>query len=279
MRDFAGAPVAGTWYHIALANQLANADLNAGVTEIWADFNANQNWYFGTDGNPGMNQYDFVTVAMHELGHGLGMGGSMDVDNGVAPDECDGISGHGCWGGGTVYPFIYDRLTERGDGTPLLSVPINSAELGTALTTGVWFNGIAATGVYGFLIPLNTPGVFSGSASYSHVSDTFDNTPNSLMTWSLGFAEAVHHPGPIVIAMLDDEGWDTYWLGSVYVSSSYVGPENGTIAFPFNSLREGSFAVHEGGTVYIQPGVYNETLTIARPMELRVVSSPVTIGQ
>lgn len=87
--DFAGAPVAGAWYHIALANKLAGVDLvtpaddtpAGGGAEIRARFNSRLGlfadclpgspFYLGLDGNHG-SAIDLVTVLLHEFGHGLG---------------------------------------------------------------------------------------------------------------------------------------------------------------------------------------------------------------
>jgi hypothetical protein len=79
-RDFSGAPVANTWYSQALANSLAGSDLS-GNADLSAQFNSNINgsagclgglsWYYGLDANPG-SDIDFVTVVLHEIGHGLG---------------------------------------------------------------------------------------------------------------------------------------------------------------------------------------------------------------
>jgi hypothetical protein len=79
-RDFAGAPVAATWYHVALANKLAGVDLS-GSNDISATFNSNLNgnpsclggtgWYYGYDGNEGTD-IELLPVVLHELGHGLG---------------------------------------------------------------------------------------------------------------------------------------------------------------------------------------------------------------
>lgn len=47
------------------------------VTELDIEFDSTRNWYYGT-GNPGGNQYDFETVATHELGHGHQMAHVID---------------------------------------------------------------------------------------------------------------------------------------------------------------------------------------------------------
>jgi len=80
-RNFPHAPLADTLYSAALANQLAEDDLNGpDLAEIDIIFNADVDglvtlgsvgWYYGTDGEPG-SDIDFVTIAMHEIGHGLG---------------------------------------------------------------------------------------------------------------------------------------------------------------------------------------------------------------
>jgi hypothetical protein len=80
-RDFSGAPVANTWYPVALANALHGSDLDLGGDDINAIFNSTigttcafpSGWYYGLDANPPGNQIDFVTVLLHELGYGLGV--------------------------------------------------------------------------------------------------------------------------------------------------------------------------------------------------------------
>jgi hypothetical protein len=43
------------------------------------------NWYYGSDPSQiGTSQYDFETVAMHELGHGIGLGASSDPNSAMA---------------------------------------------------------------------------------------------------------------------------------------------------------------------------------------------------
>ena len=78
--DFGGAPVANTWYPIALGNKLAGSDLAPTTNDITARFNSSvddgvclgaSDWYYGLDHEEGADQ-DLLAVVLHELGHGLG---------------------------------------------------------------------------------------------------------------------------------------------------------------------------------------------------------------
>ncbi len=78
--DFAGAPVAGTWYAKSLANKLAGSDLDGATFDMTAQFNSNLGqtgcftgspFYLGLDNLHG-SKPNFLTVALHEFAHGLG---------------------------------------------------------------------------------------------------------------------------------------------------------------------------------------------------------------
>jgi len=206
-RDFGGAPVPGTWYPVALAEKLAGGNVNhPDSSEINANFNSTQpSWYFGTDGNPPSGQYDLVTVVLHELGHGLGFFGSMTV-----------ASGMGSWGGGTGFPFIFDRFAENGSGQQLINTsifPNPSAALATQLTSNnIFFDGTNANAGNGGTPPkLYTPATWTPGSSFSHLDETTfpAGNPNSLMTPGLGTAEAIHSAGNVTLGMFEDWGWTT----------------------------------------------------------------------
>lgn len=202
--NFSGAPVSNTWYPSALANKLAGADLDTGEPDIAASFSSEiPNWYYGTDGDPGPTQYDFVSVALHELGHGLGFGGSMRYGS-----AC-GSAGFGCWGWGTSYPAVYDRFTENSAGSLLITLPNYSVELGNALISGsVYFDGPNARGGNGGVrVPLYAPSPWLAGSSYNHLSEVYNGTVNALMTYSIGQGETQHNPGPVNIGMFLDMGW------------------------------------------------------------------------
>ena len=198
------------WYAVALANALAGRDLDPDEPHIRTSFNSTfGRWYVGTDGQPPSGEFDLVTIALHEIGHGLGFVGSMLVEGEV-----------GSWGIGEAgYPVVYDRFAERGQADLLDEglFPNPSQALGEALTSGeVFFNGTAANLAQGGTRPrLHAPATWVDGSSYSHLSEQRVNgaepyppgSINSLMTPTVSSAEAVHDPGPVTCGMFEDMGW------------------------------------------------------------------------
>lgn len=91
--NFAGAEYPDTWYHSALADQLAGVDLNPGFPDIRARFSSNFTFYFGFDNNEGA-LVDLLPVVLHELGHGLGFANFVDETAGTEFLGGDDIYSH-----------------------------------------------------------------------------------------------------------------------------------------------------------------------------------------
>ena len=202
-RNFSGAPMADTWYPVTLANALHGSDLDPGIADIEIAYSSTFNWYFATDGNPGSGQYDFVSVVLHEIAHGLGFAGSMTVSSGL-----------GSWGFSTGCPVAYDRFTENGSGQDLINTslfPNSSTALAAQLTSNnLYFNGTNADAANGGNRPkLYAPSTWASGSSYAHLDEIYNGTVNALMTYSLNFAEAMHDPGPITMGIFKDVGWTT----------------------------------------------------------------------
>ncbi len=204
VRDFIGAPEPNTWYPIALANKLANMDLAPGEADIFVSLTSvRPDLYFGIDGNPPLGHFDFVSIVLHEICHGLGFAGSMTVSD-----------GQGSWGDDTPFPYIYDRFAVNGSAQSLLdtSMFFNPSEaLANELQSGeVFFNGPNATAVTNGLNPkLYAPFPWEYGSSYSHL-DEYTYLPgdyNSLMTPEISWSEAIHQPGPIIEGVFRDIGW------------------------------------------------------------------------
>ena len=92
IRDFAGTPLAGTYYPIALANALSGSDLDPGNVDVDAQFNSNlgqagclssYQWYYGLDGNAPANTIDLLGVVLHEFAHGLGFVSTVNLSTGT----------------------------------------------------------------------------------------------------------------------------------------------------------------------------------------------------
>lgn len=198
--NFVGAPFGNTVYPVALANKLAGVDLDPGVPDITAQFDSRMPWYMGLDNVVPADKVSFRSTVMHELGHGLGFLGSGWVQNGRGSFGAAGfVANDDHW--------IYDLFAQNGAGTALLTLPNNSTRLGTALRSdNVWFQGVATDP----RVKLYAPSTWDGGSSFSHLDErTFKRgTLNSLMTPIGDFGEGNATAGPIVLAMMNDMGWN-----------------------------------------------------------------------
>ena len=204
--DFSNEPIGSSWYPSALADQLHGSNTNGTNYDIDATFSSTFNWYYGTDGNTPFGQYDFVSVVMHEIGHGLGFDGLMTYGA-----FCSGPTS-GCWGYGSGFPGVYDRFTENGSNQALLNTtlfPNPSGALGSQLTNNnLYFDGPNARAVNGgSRVKIYAPTTWKGGSSYAHLDEVFNNTPHALMTFALSNGESEHDPGAVTLGMFQDMGW------------------------------------------------------------------------
>lgn len=192
--NFDGAPDRDLWYSSALANSLAGRDLDPRNPEIVIRISAFPFWYLGTDGKPGQSQFDLVSVVLHEIGHGLGFLSNADF----IPYNSFGTM---------TQPTPFDAYAELSDGRRLRDLPSPSLELGTALTSTLYWSGRRAIAANNGTKPLlYTPKTFEVGSSVSHLDEsTFEKgTPNAAMTPNLASGEVLTTPGLIAEAMIED---------------------------------------------------------------------------
>lgn len=205
-----------TWYSVAQASAMTGVDYVQQSSDTDYDIVVNMNssfdsWYYGTDADTPAGRIDFVTVVLHEIGHGLGFLGSMSGDPNQQIAE---------WGYGdpVVSPIIYDRFVMDGFGNAVIDeneYPNPSAALYDAVTGmngGIFFIGDEANVAFENLpVPLYSPSEWEPGSSYSHLDlDTFSENANmedALMRPRIDNAFAVHSPGPVMCGIFADKGW------------------------------------------------------------------------
>lgn len=208
-RGFAGALRPNTWYPAALANALAGVDLNPAAADIGATFNSAINgdagclggasWYYGFDGNPPAGDVDFVTVVMHELGHGLGFQTFVDLATGAKLGGFDDM---------------FMVRIERAGAAPADYPTMSDAQRVAAATSDpeLRWKGVAASfmaaqvpltaGLSGEHVRLHAPATPQPGSSVSHWSTAV--SPNEVMEPVLTGPQ--HDPG-LATFLLQDIGW------------------------------------------------------------------------
>lgn len=193
-----------TLYPIALANKIAQYDLDPINEDIVCNFNINYNsWYFGTNGSTPFNKYDFVTVVLHELMHGLGFYSLPDVNS----------NGIGTLLSFVPYYSIYDKFVQNTGGQSIKSFPEGSIQLGNQLTGNAltWngYNAYNQNTPSGLNPKIYSPATYSPPSSYAHWNENyfFQGNANSLMTPNINMGESIHDPGNVSIGLLKDIGW------------------------------------------------------------------------
>ena len=208
-----GSASLGVWVARALADNQVGRDLNVGEPDIITSFNSHAavDWYFGTDGNTPSGKQDFVSVVLHEIGHGLGFFSSATVDFFSIEILSFSVERGQLRSGNPELPEIYDIFVENGTGEKIIAFSDPSTALLDAFTgNNLFWNGEKGVEAHGGIRPkLYAPNTWNQGSSYSHLDeDTFPaGDPNALMTPGLSRAEAIHHPGPITLGIFEDMGW------------------------------------------------------------------------
>ena len=195
-------------YPVALAEKIAGRSLNGDLQgDITLAVNSSVNWYLGTDGQTPVQKYDLVTVAMHEICHGLGFFDSFSFSGNI-----------GSYGIGSV-PMIYDTFVENFSGSRLtdtLKFLNSSNSLGSQLVGNqLYFNGplikkYTASNPVRYTITkakLYAPATWDAGSSISHLDESSTLLADGLMTPFIDFGEAIHDPGKYTFSILGDIGW------------------------------------------------------------------------
>lgn len=283
----------GPWYPVALANALAGRDLTPSQPQIVSTMGsyADTPWYYGTDGNVPVGDYDFESVVLHEIGHGLGILSFTNVGLGCA-------GGTGCFGSGSnSSPSVYDTwlvasLSATSPNVGWLTVgpqgqagafgnntdalrgaltgwnTVGDGRCSTIQPSRVFWAGPQGTAANGNSWPkIYSPNPWSPGSNISHLDQgTYPwPGPNSVLTPCVPTAKAVHAPGPIILGMLRDIGW-TETVVPVITSALASGPTPtpgvGSVSLTWTPATLGIDGVSPVSGYQLQAGRYDNTGTI-----------------
>ena len=146
--------------------------------------------------------FDLTTVVLHEICHGLGFVGSIEVE---------GEAGYEGWGDKKT--FAFDQFLEDTDGNKIKNssiFPNGSSELKNAVCgSPLYFNAPITNSTFGSKIELYTPIYWDEGSSVYHLSRSFEGSTNTLMLHSINSQTSIHDPGTVVTSMLKDMGWNS----------------------------------------------------------------------
>jgi hypothetical protein len=277
--NFDGAPKLNVFYPVALAEKLAGKKLNQDPNpatgdnyDIYAFFNSSQTSWSFVD-SPVPNTYNFTTVVLHEIGHGLGFTDSFDIENGV-----------GSYGvQSTPTPIILDVGVETGAGNRLLNLTNNTVDLNNSLTSNnVSYNpNRSLIGNAASKPKLFAPATWNGGSSIAHLDQaTYAGSSDRLMRPQLDLGQATLNPGEIVLNMFADMGWvapviahtplkDTESTSNDFVVSVVAGPD-GTAGYTINNQLKLRYQIKGGAEVELTqtPTTGNQyTFVIPKPTQ------------
>jgi hypothetical protein len=270
-KNFANAPYANILYTSALANQLAGTEINVGEYDMDIYFNLATNYYYGT-GKPGPSFTDFISTAMHEMGHGLGFYSDGYVDasgkgsfGNIPPSSIAPLTPSFPWRGQDSVASIYDKYIVKTSSNSLVTIaPNNSTALGDSIKNGpVYFSGP----LYANPSHSNTPirlaggtGTYTLGVDLLHIHNTYANT---IMSYYWGSGDTVRTPAPWELGILKEIGWNTKVAGlhesrNYSMANPYPNPANTNVSIAAININDIKLYTLQGDLVRVIKNTFNE---------------------
>jgi Zn-dependent metalloprotease len=231
--------------------------INESFSDVWGEFVDLGNGA-GTD----------TAAVRWELGEDLSGGASRDMSDPNIFGDPDRLR----------HPNFIAPVPNPNPGNDFGGVHTNSGvnnKLCYLLTDGDTFRGQNVTGmgiarVADLYYEVNANLLTSG-ADYFDLGNTLEQAAVNLK-WNTRDRNNLYRA--CVVVEIADAG------KGIYVDWSYSGPEDGSIAHPFNTVAEGLNAANPGDRLIIKGGSYNEILTLDKIMKLNTWGTgTVKIGQ
>jgi len=216
IHNFAAAPTQNVWYSTALANALTDTELNAGEADVDFIINPSQPWYYGLDGNCPASSIDFVTEMTKAIAYGLGYQSSFYVQQGYGSygmlnPSVLGLSTSFTWEPMQNMPVLYDTFVCNTQGQYLTNTTLftnPSPALNAQITGGsLRYHGTFGMQYYANQEPVLYANGFNLARTARLLAATYDSSENAPGVPTAYNGNVMHYISPIVLGILQDQGW------------------------------------------------------------------------
>ena len=192
-RKLKNAAYSDDWHPVALAEKIEGRNLNESEADIVITINEAVNWYFGTDAMTPADEFDLVSVILHEICHGLGFLTSAKVADNIARFDEKGQL------------LLLDEFLYNTDHVFIRELPWPSERLYREFTGDELYCNHASAKV----VKMYAPPAFDPVSSICHFDESEypAGNENALMTPFFKSGEAIHTPGPALLEVLNMMGW------------------------------------------------------------------------
>jgi len=190
-----------TWYCSALGNQLLGYNFAPSMRDIRLEMNTGDySWYYSSTGTPSGSQYDWITVMLHEVCHGLGFYPLVGSNGAYTYTTNTGGSQT------TAYPGIYDRQLYEGL-TGACLTDLSQTQRAQLVTSNNLYSGSPSSNLLfandGTRVRMYAPTTWASGSSVSHW-DTSVSFPTFM---KYAYQNKLHTINPREIAIMLDMGW------------------------------------------------------------------------
>jgi hypothetical protein len=181
-----------------------NSELGANGHDTIIQFDttaAGHSWNFGSNA-PGSDELDFRSAMTHEIGHSLGWDSTYDPN--PRYDDWGWLSVSGPYGY-TAGLTAWDKNLVDSTGNKPITGGKGTPGNFNQNDNPVYFDGSNATALYGDLVPVYAPEIFSMASSLIHLDEaTFGDY---LMSSAMGLGKTTRTLSDLEWAMMEDMGW------------------------------------------------------------------------